>query len=435
MAKGMEFDILVLGSGPAGVVSALGLARLGYRVGVIGQERPFNALEGLSDRAVDGLRRAGCRHALASLPAPSPRRVVWNGQASAANHETLAFRPDLDRALGRDLEAAGIPYIAARAGQVTENADGCIVPVDGSGLPPCLNAPFVVEARGRMAPVSRQRHQGPATVALLNYGGGKPGFSGAMVQSLPYGWAWLGRHPDGHCCAQVTVDAAMAPPRSELADFIRIALEQLQLPDWSIWGDTCHQVARGATLCHNLEPVSARRLWVGDAALAGDPLSGNGIYLALSTALVAPAVVNTLLQGDGEARSLARRFYRERVAQAHRQFALASQGFYGSEQGWVSADFWRRRREIPVPQATFSGQPRVEERPVLEGQRIVPRRVLLSADHPLGIWHVDGVEVAPLLARLEAGETPEAPPGLLRWLTRLSRQGMDHGGAGPAAGA
>ena len=57
-------------------------------------------------------------------------------------------------ALGRDLEAAGIPYIAARAGQVTENADGCIVPVDGSGLPPCLNAPFVVEARGRMAPVS-----------------------------------------------------------------------------------------------------------------------------------------------------------------------------------------------------------------------------------------------------------------------------------------
>ena len=157
--------------------------------------------------------------------------------------------------------------------------------------------------------------------------------------------------------------------------------------------------------------------------------------LALSTALVAPAVVNTLLQGDGEARSLARRFYRERVAQAHRQFALASQGFYGSEQGWASADFWRRRREIPVPQAAFSGQPRVEERPVLEGQRIVPRRVLLSADHPLGIWHVDGVEVAPLLARLEAGETPEAPPGLLRWLTRLSRQGMGHGGAGPAAGA
>jgi len=39
-----------------------------------------------------------------------------------------------------------------------------------------------------------------------------------------------------------------------------------------------------------------------------DPLSGNGIFQSLSSALVAPAVINTLLRQPDSA-DLARRFY------------------------------------------------------------------------------------------------------------------------------
>ncbi|EGC97958.1 monooxygenase FAD-binding protein, partial [Burkholderia sp. TJI49] len=48
-----------------------------------------------------------------------------------------------------------------------------------------------------------------------------------------------------------------------------------------------------ATLC--ADTGGANWLRVGDAAMAVDPLSGNGIFQSLSSALQAPAVIHTLL--------------------------------------------------------------------------------------------------------------------------------------------
>ncbi len=57
-------EIAVLGAGPAGVVAALGLAATGNLVAVVSSPRRFVAIEGISDRAIEGLRAAGCHEVL-----------------------------------------------------------------------------------------------------------------------------------------------------------------------------------------------------------------------------------------------------------------------------------------------------------------------------------------------------------------------------------
>ena len=60
----MQEPIIILGAGPAGGAVALGLIRLGYEVIVVGQPRPFDAVEGISERVVEGLKGAGFKRAL-----------------------------------------------------------------------------------------------------------------------------------------------------------------------------------------------------------------------------------------------------------------------------------------------------------------------------------------------------------------------------------
>ncbi|MNZ25079.1 Tryptophan halogenase [compost metagenome] len=415
-------EIVVLGAGPAGAAVALGLKRLGYAVRVVSEWRRFAAVEGVSQRVLDGLRQAGLLRALACAAAPSPRRVLWNGDGQSINQECLLDRPQFDAAIREDLRAAGIDVLEARVLKVESADDGHLVHVE-PGEP--LRADFLVEARGRQAPLAGGRLRGPETLSLLNQWREEPGRPGSAVESLPDGWAWMARLEDGRCYWQITQDAHGLPSKDQLADYCaqrrsRSTLVRELFGEAALQPASLHARSSTAILFH--EASGPNWLRVGDAAMAVDPLSGNGIFQSLSSALQAPAVINTLLQRPEQA-GLARRFHQRRVEQLFLRFARTGRDFYALEQRWPEQPFWRERRTWPDAEpmhaaADFS-QLRVERAPVIHGDLIEEAEVVVTADQPLGIWHLQGIALAPIVTALRRGELDQALANLPEQPRRL----------------
>ncbi|WP_342245796.1 flavin-dependent monooxygenase QhpG [Pseudomonas sp. OTU5201] len=404
-------EIVVLGAGPAGAAVALGLRRLGYSVRVVSEWRRFAAVEGVSQRVLDGLRQAGLDRALACAAAPSPRRVQWNGDGQSINQECLLDRPQFDAAIREDLRAVGIEVLESRVLKVEGTGNGHLIHIE-PGEP--LRADFLVEARGRQAPLAGGRLRGPETLSLLNQWQDVPDQPASAVESLPDGWAWMARLTDGRCYWQITLDARDLPPKEQLPDYCahrrsESALVRELFGAQALQPASLHARSSTAILFH--EASGPNWLRVGDAAMAVDPLSGNGIFQSLSSALQAPAVINTLIQRP-ECAELARRFHHRRVEHLFLRFARTGRDFYALEQRWLDAAFWRDRRTWPDAEPlhapTDFSQVRVERAPVIHGDLIEDADVVVTADQPLGIWHLQGIELAPIVSALHRGELTQA---------------------------
>ncbi|EJM23983.1 flavin-dependent dehydrogenase [Pseudomonas sp. GM21] len=409
--------ITILGAGPAGAAVALGLRRCGYSVTLISEWRRFAALEGVSVRVLEALRGAGLHQALAEAALPSQRQVSWNGQQHAQNIEFLLDRPGFDRGLREDLRLAGVEVIEGRVLTVQTDAAGHRIEIEGRET---LVADFLVEARGRQAPALGKGLRGPETVSLLNRWQGTPGSTASAVESLEDGWGWMARQADGQCYWQWTVDVASAelPGKAQLLDYCRKRRQGSALAQ-AFFGTTpeidlqLHARSSTAILC----PQVCGQHWirVGDAAMAVDPLSGNGIFQSLSSALQAPVVINTLLRKP-ERTALAKRFHQQRVEQLFLRFARIGRDFYADEQRWADHPFWQARRCWPDAEAAHAGADfnalRIERAPVLRDGFVDEAEVVITADQPLGIWHVHGIEVAPLVRRLRTEPAEQVLAGL-----------------------
>lgn len=421
--------ILILGAGPAGAAVALGLRRLGYPVTVVSEWRRFPAMEGVSVRVLDALRGLGLHHALLDATVPSQRLVSWGGKQHAQNVEFLLDRPAFDRGLREDLRLAGVQLIEGRVLNIHTAATGHIVEIEGREV---LRADFLVEARGRQAPALGKSFRGPETVSLLNRWRGPVGTTASAVESLNDGWVWMARRADGQCYWQWTVDVASInlPGKAQLLNHCHQRRRRSAFANTFFGAEPegdMQLYARSSTAVLSSQVCGDLWIRVGDAAMAVDPLSGNGIFQSLSSALQAPTVINTLLRKPERA-ALAKRFHEQRVEQLFLRFARTGRDFYIDEGRWQQHPFWSGRRmwpdvEVAHPEADFNAL-EIKRAPVLCDGFVVEAEVVITVDQPLGAWHVKGVELASLVRRLRsepyenvlAGLTQEQGLSVRNWL-------------------
>ncbi len=405
-------DILVLGGGPSGSVAARSLSALGHAVTLVSRERPGPVYEGISQRSLDGLEFAGCARALAAVGPEVDRLATWNGETTSLNREFIVEKAALDAGLLEDAAGGGARVLAGVARQVRSTAHGWTIAVDTvAGEHIELEGSFLIEARGRQAPLHGERRQvGLATTALVQaWRPADASRAGTAVASFPDGWIWWCAAGDGMAVLQIVVSSAPGelPGRSGLRDFYEDRLREAEpFAPW-LEGKSLGGVpmVRNATPAYHPRPVQRRMLRVGDAAVAGDPLSGQGVYAGVGAALAAAAVVNTLLNRPADA-GLACRFYRERCEGVFLSHVRIGRDFYAAEQRWSRHPFWAARRcwpdaepahEHPHPSA---GAALVSTRPVMDDGFVVARRVVVTPDHPRGVWRIADVPVASLLDRL-----------------------------------
>jgi 2-polyprenyl-6-methoxyphenol hydroxylase-like FAD-dependent oxidoreductase len=80
-------------------------------------------------------------------------------------------------------------------------------------------------------------------------------------------------------------------------------------------------------------------LAIGDAAMAFDPLSGQGVYKALESALRSAQSIQGYWTGDKSAL----RAYAAAVEKDFDSYLLMRENVYAREQRWSESVFWRRR--------------------------------------------------------------------------------------------
>lgn len=410
--------IVIIGAGPAGAAVAIGLARMGEPVVLVGEPRRFAAVEGVSGRVIDALRGLGLQQALKAFAPPSPRRASWNGTYTEANQESLVDRQRFDHGLLDDLERLGVPVVRGRVTALHSTAGRHELEIDTDAGLRSLAAGFLVEARGRAAPGGgTPRVRGVETVSLLQYWRGPVGEAGSAVLSVEDGWMWMAALADGRRYLQLTVDVASAalPPKRALGDYCNarfraVAAAAPFLRDAAPVGEP-H--ARSSTAVLNEAVAGEDWIRVGDAAMAVDPLSGNGIFQALSSALQAPAVVATLRHDPARAQ-LAQQFHTQRIEHLFYRFARIGRDFYAQETRWPQSPFWAPRRgwpdAAPLHAVVTPDRVDVARRPVVCEGRILEEEVVVTPDQPLGVWHVDDIAVAPLLRAVRGqGGTTHAP--------------------------
>lgn len=417
-----EFDIIVLGAGPAGTLTAILLVRQGYRVAVVAAPRGRGRIEGFSQRTVDILATHGLKHAHASVGPIVDRIASWAGEQGARNREFVTERGQFDEALLEDLRGHDIALLSADAVSVSNETDGVAIRLRAEGSERLYQPKFVVEARGRAAPVGHDKGQGgPATTAMVRQIDGPIDQPRTAVAGFAEGWAWFVADGSGPAYVQIFVDSqAGLPKRDAIADFFEAQARQIAEKDQWLDG----RGFTGPVMSHSAAPVlaktplGARTIRVGDAACALDPLSGNGVFAALGGAAAAAPVIHTLIERP-DSTALAGLFYLERARMTFDRFCRVGRDFYRLETRWPDAPFWRARQGWPDDQpahaAPLSAPVRFAHKPVVEDGFIVEREVCITPDYPRGIWLVDQVPVPRLfhmLTEYEGRPLPEVLPNI-----------------------
>jgi 2-polyprenyl-6-methoxyphenol hydroxylase-like FAD-dependent oxidoreductase len=287
--------VRVHGSGRAGLACAALLARAGYDVRVLDSDAgAYDAFEAFDGSAVDALRALG----IDPFAACGARAVRgFNGA-----QYVVARREHVRAALFHAARNAGARIVPARglhdAGPST--AAKTAPEADGD------NAAWDVDATGRSALRTGARREPPALAYLFD---GPPADALAMLRA-PAWWGY--RIGDDRGSTVAVVGGKPYPSEREAR----------------AWAESAFGVALGASPATRRaagtqrapEPVVANRIAVGDAALAQDPMNGQGQSFALTSAALAAATIRTCVErlALGE---LARGFYAAAVARAARHAA------------------------------------------------------------------------------------------------------------------
>lgn len=350
-----EIDVAIVGAGPAGCAVALALDP-GLSCVVI--DPLGSGSVGIGETLPPGvqplLERLGVwSEFLAQQHMPAHGTAACWGSAQAEEHPFLLHPVGcgwhLDRAR---FDALLRSRVAVVRGRDLELADGTK-----------LRPRFVVDATGRAMTIARGR--GAECVAwdrgvarFARYARPQLVDTTTLIEAVPEGWWYSATVPGGDLIVASFCDPER--PASLGPETARRIGDAQPIAQWS-----CSARAQAATQVHGDDWLA-----VGDAALAADPLSSQGISQALAMGIAAAEAIARHLRGDSS--GLVR--YADSIAALRRQFLITRRDTYRREQRFLDSAFWRCRQQT----ITLDPSARLQHvSPVRAGHALhLPRREL-----------------------------------------------------------
>jgi flavin-dependent dehydrogenase len=431
-------DVCVIGGGPAGSTTAHRLASLGHEVCLIERHSfPRHHIgASLPPSILPLLEVVGARDLVEGAGFLRPRQiVVWWAEAVTRIRTEPGLpgfhvdRGEFDRLLLQNAEANGVSVLQPARAMPPERLSGggwrtC---VHHDGRIKQVSSRFVVDASGdrSILPGRRARVSAPL-LAMYAHWRTVPGSETAgRVEAGENEWFWYAPLGGGKSVAVVFVDpkrlSGTTPENIETT--YRELLGRCRLfRDVLLGGVEGPVRACDASSRYAREPASSDLVRVGDANLRVDPLSSQGVQLAVAAGIQAAVVVNTLARCP-ENSEAAIAFYRDRQREKVQQFAAKTAAFYQERAIVCDQPFWRRRA-VPTGGSTtpafaterldgdcpirLSDIARIATTPTIEGEIIASRMALHHSTLPRPVAYFDGVEIVPLLSRIRPGQCAHA---------------------------
>lgn len=354
-----EVDVLIAGGGPAGATAALNLAPLRTVVIVernatppprIGESLPAAARRLFGDMGLlesflaEGHAPCYGQRSVWGDPRPRELDALRDPDGHGWHLDRMRFEAWLrDAALAR-----GARMLApATVDHLERDGDGWRVDTGAE----TLRAKVVIDAAGRSAPLARRLGAQLRVTDRLACGWVYGRDTGTGSRGLTYveatedGWWYTAPIPNDRRILAFHTDTDLPAIRTarDRDALLAAARSTASLAATLAAAGFIADATSSFTAAHSttLDPCAGDGwLACGDAALAFDPLSSQGLLNALFTGLASAEATDSHLRGDLDALPRYRATI-DGIATAYRRHLAA---WYALEQRWPEAPFWRRRR-------------------------------------------------------------------------------------------
>ena len=348
-----DYDVVIIGAGPAGTCAALRLLQLDYRVAIIEQaEFPrFQIGESLSPgvwnifqylEAEELLLRPEYIRNLSAY-------VIWEQptenrlSASQRGPGIIVDRAKLDsELLALCRQRGAVVFQPAKIKTRKFNDGGWHLEINSKNGKYQIQTFFIFDARGKNGvPTSDRIQTSPVSVGIWTHLPARYFPKATLVEALEDAWLWGSPLPNGEFKVMAFADPSTIKNVSIstcLAEFI----SKSDLFKISYSFEKLDFTVRPVQLFWNAYSWKKNYIHLGESAFAFDPLSSTGVEKAMRFSMQTVIAFNTIVKKN-EGEKIAGTFYTEKLLEAVATHTNWTQEFYA--RSWVdnSFPFWAKR--------------------------------------------------------------------------------------------
>lgn len=363
MFKKSNYSVAIVGGGPAGIAVATQLSMDGasttilelsdYREQRIGEHIPpsgreiFHSLE-LAD-AINENNHKICYGVLAFWGSELPHHMdyIFHPYGYGLN----LSRPLFDAKLAIKAKSLGVDIITrARIKKINRHSAGWEIVVSTKQREVILNSVFVVDASGRSASFARKQGEEinlcDKQVAIIGHFKTRDRLSTGIVtiEAVEHGWWYFATLSNGYSVCMFMTDLDMLGKGSNKAEQSwnhSIKRTQHIRPLLGPYVREKPLLIRSACSQRLYRSFGDSWLAVGDAAIAFDPLSSQGISKGMQHGSLAAKHIKAYLSGEKEALEN----YQAMIDDEFSNYERTRLSYYLLEKRWPHSKFWQRRHQ------------------------------------------------------------------------------------------